>query len=871
MHFLFFFVRGLVRPVRRWLASLFWLFASLAGEGAAKAEEPVTFDIAPVPSWVRPLSAESGNPANPDMVAGGIDYLLMDQQENFISRASYCHQVRQVLSDQGVQNGSDITVTFDPSYQKLVFHFIRLIRAGNGAASDRLDRRLFKVLRREKDMEYFLFDGRYTAQCVLEDVRAGDVIEYAFTLEGENPVLAGKKCETLGTMWSVPVGHAAIRLLYPEDQAPRILISKKEITPRITSENGVTEWLWEEREVPPRLLDQMTPPGYNPYGNIQISDFANWHGVVEWALNLFRPVEELSPELRAEIQKLLDIPYADARVAAALRFVQDEIRYLAVSSGIYSHQPNPPGEVLRRRFGDCKDKTRLLATLLDHCGITVAPVLVNSIERGNVADMLPSPYAFDHVILQVTTASDTYWLDATRSDQRGPLDQIYVSNFGCGLVLTPGKQMLTAFKAPASSIPNIDIQESYTIAAPGNASLLDVVSFYRGAAAEAIRANFKRESREVIQKSYLQYYSRRFREINARQPVRLTELPGGAGCKVEEQYAIPEIWQKNDSKAEYSLVIGSVELQNEIGESIALPREDPAGWRYPSKLDHKIQVHLFQDWPIEGSPVHVTTEAFQFAHTTEIEGRSIALKYSYQSLSDTIPVAEVPAHNQALEKVRNALNYTFTHRTGDQAVSAQAGQTFKVNWFLVLCTLVVSGVAIGGCLVLFKRTLRMPPRLCPYEIAHLDGLSGWLVFVGLQFLIRPVMIILALVKLAEFFDQSRWDMLTDPASSLYHSRWLPVLLFEWNYNLANLIFSVLLVVMFFKKRAFFPKGAIIIMVSSWLGLVIDFMMTRELLAAQSPREEIHAAVADILRLTIGGLIWIPYMLVSKRVRATFRH
>ncbi|MFX8207373.1 transglutaminase domain-containing protein, partial [Acinetobacter baumannii] len=84
----------------------------------------------------------------------------------------------------------------------------------------------------------------------------------------------------------------------------------------------------------------------------------------------------------------------EARLLAALRFVQREVRYLGIEMGANSHAPHPPETVLPRRYGDCKDKTLLTLTLLGRLGIPASPALVHTTERQAAAERLPTPWAF---------------------------------------------------------------------------------------------------------------------------------------------------------------------------------------------------------------------------------------------------------------------------------------------------------------------------------------------------------------------------------------------------------------------------------------------------------------------------------------------
>ena len=46
--------------------------------------------------------------------------------------------------------------------------------------------------------------------------------------------------------------------------------------------------------------------------------------------------------------------------------------------GTNSHQPTPASETLALRYGDCKDKTVLLISLLKALGVEAHPALVNT-------------------------------------------------------------------------------------------------------------------------------------------------------------------------------------------------------------------------------------------------------------------------------------------------------------------------------------------------------------------------------------------------------------------------------------------------------------------------------------------------------------
>jgi len=835
---------------------------------SARAAQPPGFEIAPPPAWVWPVTADSAKLSKPD--SSGISYVLVDQQENVAPRSSYYHEACLISSDHGVQNGSDITVSFDPSYQKLTFHFIRIIR--DGTTIDRLDRSKIQLFQRETEMESFLYDGSFTAQCQLEDVRVNDVIEYAYTIDGDNPVMKGKYFDGFATEWSVPVHRAVLRIVRPTERPMHVRIKNREIEPKITTREGRTEWLWEDTDIPPRRMDNHTPLGYNPYGSVQVSEFGDWSEVVEWAIPLYRVDEPLSEEMQAQVNRLNLLPDREERILAALRFVQEEIRYLGIESGVGSHQPTAPSEVLRRRFGDCKDKTLLLATLLKHCDVTATPALVSSYHRQQMSERLPSPTGFNHVILHVEVNKTTYWLDATRSSQRGPLSQIYVTNYGSALLLRPGIRHLSLCLTPLEAFPRKKIMETFKVARPGEDARLEVVSEFHGYSAEVQRGYFKNHNGEEIEKNYVQFYARRYPRIRAEKPAEYEEIAGANSCRIRESYVIPALWQWSEEKKHHFFELYPSEVSEEMGTPGATERKDPLALRHPVHVTQVIRAEMFEDWPLKTERDSVSNAFFTFRHEAKATGRDVEILYAYQSLADRVAVAELASYDSTLRRLEDNLGYNFTHRsTGPAAAGAKgdaAAIAGKFNWPIAVLSVFVMLIGIVMTVVLYFVCRRLEPLPPSLENAHLDGIGGWLILVAFGSIVRPFIYIYTNSEIyPSVFELETWRALTLEGSAAFHPLWMPVLLFEFFFNAYSFLFSILLLVLFFQKKRAWPYCFILFFIYIGIGIIIDAILCAQIPAVAEQQTETGK---EIVKTIMAACIWIPYAIHSKRVKATFR-
>ena len=99
--------------------------------------------------------------------------------------------------------------------------------------------------------------------------------------------------------------------------------------------------------------------------------------------------------------------FAGDATRQSARWVQEHVRYVAIEVGEGGYVPRDPALVVRRLYGDCKDKAFLLLALLARSGIEALPVLTRGRNHGKIDPAFPSPIQFNHVILAVRQTAPT--------------------------------------------------------------------------------------------------------------------------------------------------------------------------------------------------------------------------------------------------------------------------------------------------------------------------------------------------------------------------------------------------------------------------------------------------------------------------------
>lgn len=145
---------------------------------------------------------------------------------------------------------------------------------------------------------------------------------------------------------------------------------------------------------------------------------------------------------------------------------------------------------------------------------------------------------------------------------------------------------------------------------------------------------------------------------------------------------------------------------------------------------------------------------------------------------------------------------------------------------------------------------------------HLEGIGGWLILVALGVVLTPVTLLFSMVKtyLPLFTTPHIWEILqTQP-------RLHALVMFEAASNIIFFLISLALLYLFFQKKRSFPTFYIIFLVLHAVVLVADLVFAYIIVPNATMSPQLMAAA---LRSVVGAMVWIPYMLLSRRVKVTF--
>jgi transglutaminase-like putative cysteine protease len=391
--------------VRSWMP----LCLALVLAGAAAHADSTKVQHGPAPHWV----VKSEPMPVPPNAAGAVFMRRQDTEVHLDGKGQSLYNAYRIkiLHPNALHLGN-LSIAWNPAAGAPVVHVIKIYRGSE--VTDVLQTASFEILRREDQLEAARLDGTLTAVLRIPDLRVGDELEFGATIRTSDPTLGETNAGMLVLAPEPAPGRFRLRLSWEDGYEPSVQMS-----PDLTAVAQQSQRAFELRfDNPPAISPpKEAPPRYLRLRTVEYSSFRDWPGMSRRFAALFATASKLDADspLKREAAR---IAAAHARpldrASAALKLVQQDIRYVYVGLNGGNLTPATAAEPWQRRYGDCKGKTALLLALLRELGIDAEAVLVNSSGADDGLDKrLPSPHLFDHVLVRARMDGKSYWLDGT--------------------------------------------------------------------------------------------------------------------------------------------------------------------------------------------------------------------------------------------------------------------------------------------------------------------------------------------------------------------------------------------------------------------------------------------------------------------------
>ena len=605
------------------------------------------FDQAP--SWVNYVDIPAlENHASDNEISQ--HYLLCDTQVRADTNEQFQRYALHVFNQRSIQEDSQIEISFDPSYEELKINELCIYR--NGQKIDKRFSSSIEVFQRELELESHLLNGRHSAIILVDDVRIGDIISYSYTLKGNHPAYQNHFFTSHSFRFDSPVERNYFRVLLPKD---RIISVQRNGSAYISNEkiaNNNKEWVFDIWNRDMTNIDEkdLSWDVQNP--SVEMSDFNSWDEVA----SLFTPYYSL-PRSKVENRELYETALnitaestsKEDKALRLLQFVQKEIRYFGTELGLNAFYPVSPNQILRKRYGECKDKFMMLKGLLEAVELHSTPLLVSSFSDEDILDRLPIPSMFDHAILRIEIDGINYFVDPSLCLQGGSLDTLISPSYAYGLTLQHENNRLIPIPPSDPGASGVYIETTYK---PGRNDILFIekTSTYRGFEADATREIFNTYEKKSLLEESRSFLSQLFGEVIDAQWEHFDKIDENT-ITLKESYSI-----KHPKKE--PLMIYPHHLQEYISQKIDLSQKNPLFQEYPKNIREKIC--LFSPFKSMKKSKSCDHPWGNFSYSIETNKNALVMECDYQSKSNWIFPEEIAGFRTYINALSNEIPRNIT-------------------------------------------------------------------------------------------------------------------------------------------------------------------------------------------------------------------
>ena len=367
-------------------------------------------------------------PQADDYPDSGAVVLWETEVMNVNEDSSYIYSTRRIVkifNDTGHKFGK-VSIPYTRGNDDITIHHARTLTP-DGRVVDLDQRRIVKNIPPPSAVEAGLFVDARLMHFSMPEMSDDCIIDYAYSSNNRGHLMQGEFWHQVYFQTSVPVLHYRFTIHAPKKKTVYYQINSQppsaplagvqgEGEPTITETRYTRTYTFEMRDIPPLRKEAFMPAVEDLAYSINITSLDSWDKLMEWYGTLIREQDYVTPEIEQKTKALLRGAWSrKEKIKRLYEYVATNIDYVGIELGIWAIKPHSAPEIFKEGYGDCKDKTTLLSTMLSAVGIQSYPVLISAGESSRVIREIPSLAYFNHMILAVEENDDggLIWLDAT--------------------------------------------------------------------------------------------------------------------------------------------------------------------------------------------------------------------------------------------------------------------------------------------------------------------------------------------------------------------------------------------------------------------------------------------------------------------------
>jgi len=326
------------------------------------------------------------------------------------------HYLVKVLNERGKESFAESLIEYDATFEKIELIYARTIKP-DGSVIYVGSRHIRDV---SKYMNFPLYSNARVFIISFPDVSLGSVLEYRVKIKRSQLVNKKDFFFSYPIQAYEPIINAEFRISMPKDRDINLKFLNQNYNdfnanfkPEKEDKEQRRNYSWHFKDIPQIIPEPSMPPDVEINPALLISTFTEWQDVYNWWWDLAKDKIKADPAIKTAVKNITKGRLSDLDKARALyNFCAKEIRYVAVEYGQAGYEPHLAADIFRNKYGDCKDQSILLVTMLREAGLKAYPVLIATKSYYNMNEDFPSGI-FNHCIAVLYLGDKKIFLDPT--------------------------------------------------------------------------------------------------------------------------------------------------------------------------------------------------------------------------------------------------------------------------------------------------------------------------------------------------------------------------------------------------------------------------------------------------------------------------
>lgn len=535
-----------------------------------------------------------------------------------------------ILTEKGRRNNRTPSTWFDAAYGSADFLSAEVLHA-DGSRTEIDISANSRTMIDPSQMQSNIYDpNNKIVQLSVPELAPGDILHYVTTRQLVKPRVPDSFSDYTIYEMTSPIVHATYTINAPEKRPLINIALKDKISSNMifhsTTNNGTIRYTWDAHNIPRMFEEPGMPPLHTVVQRLLVSTIEDWRDLSRWYWNLCEPhLNAITPDMLKKVQELTaGTENPQKKIENLFYFVSQEIRYMGITveDEAPGYEPHDVSLTFNNRYGVCRDKAALLASMLRQAGFKAYPVIIHVGPKKDPE--VPQPF-FNHAIVAVEHENGSYQLmDPTNENTKDLLPR-YLGDKSYLVAKPDGETLLTSPIIPAND-NLLRISTDAAIDSHKNVQAESIVYFdgindtiYRGRLAR-IKPEMQREFFEMRLKQALPSAQLEEFELSPRD-VRDTNEP----LQLVLKYSVPDLFVEGKEETIFTppLIGSALGVANFLlGDTGLEKRKYPLRTEiacgvseiYTVKLNNSLG-ELHSD--LKREPIH--TRPFQWSHQIELK------------------------------------------------------------------------------------------------------------------------------------------------------------------------------------------------------------------------------------------------------------